>query len=78
MARYLVFSFQWVSAALGAELAELTELLICVYACSQVVKAIVSRNRESFISKAIFEFGLMMVGVIIICDWEMNLLLTCQ
>ncbi|CAO3669090.1 unnamed protein product [Umbelopsis vinacea] len=35
----------------------------------QVVKAIVSRNRESFISKAIFEFGLMM--------WPMSVVNNC-
>ncbi|KAJ2956752.1 hypothetical protein NQZ79_g7414 [Umbelopsis isabellina] len=35
----------------------------------QVVKAIVSRNRESFISKAIFEFGLMM--------WPMSIVNNC-
>ncbi|KAG2173801.1 hypothetical protein INT43_005221 [Umbelopsis isabellina] len=35
----------------------------------QVVKAIVSRNREAFISKAIFEFGLMM--------WPMSIVNNC-
>lgn len=35
-----------------------------------VVKAIVSRNRKTFIAKVIFEFGLMMVCMLVGVGWR--------